>query len=71
MAIVLIQAKKANTSETMANQRVALLLAKINVNAVAMIAMEKKHVDAAVTAVIVMQCLKGIVATKKPQVNIA
>ncbi len=54
--------KKANTSETMVNQRVALRLAKINANAVAIIAMEKNHADVAVIAVIVTEHPKVIVA---------
>jgi hypothetical protein len=54
--------KKANTSETMVNQRVALHLAKINANAVAIIAMEKNHADVAAIAVIVTEHPKVIVA---------
>jgi hypothetical protein len=48
----------------MKNQRVIQHLAKINANAVAMIAMVKNHADVAVIAAIAMECLKDIVATK-------
>jgi len=48
----------------MANQRVAQRLAKINANAVAIVAMEKNHADVAAIAVIVTECLKDIVANK-------
>ena len=50
----------------MKNQRVTQLLAKTNVSAAAMIAMEKNHADVAVTAVIVMLNLKVIVANNPP-----
>lgn len=46
----------------MKNQHVIQRLAKINANAVAMIAMVKNHADVAAIAAIVMVCLKGIAA---------
>ena len=46
------------------NQPAIQLLAKVNVNAIAPIAMEKNHAHVAVVAAIAMECQKVIVATK-------
>jgi hypothetical protein len=54
----------------MKSQRVIQRLAKINANAVAMIAMVKNHADAAVTAAIVMGCLKDIAANSPISIEI-
>jgi hypothetical protein len=56
--------KKVDISGTMENQHVAAHLVKTNAAVIAPIAMENSHAHVAAIAVIVMGCLKVIVANK-------